>query len=71
MLQSYLDGEVDEQTARMVAGHLDECTKCDHESQVYVKIKESLATRQRPVDPKVLDALRQFGQNLVTDPAGD
>lgn len=71
VLQAYLDGEVDETTARKVAGHLDECTQCDHESQVYVKIKSSLAFRKRPVDTEVLDALRRFGDDLVTDPAAE
>lgn len=64
VLQSYLDGEIDAETAKKVAGHLEDCTECDRESQVYKSIKSSLATRRRDVDPEILSALRQFGQQL-------
>ncbi len=64
VLQSYLDGEIDAETAKKVAGHLESCTQCDRESQVYQTIKSSLANRRREVDPEVLAALRQFGQQL-------
>lgn len=64
VLQSYLDGEIDAKTARKVAEHLEGCTRCDRESQVYQTIKTSLASRRRPVDPEVMAALRQFGQQL-------
>lgn len=65
VLQSYLDGETDEETARNVAGHLEDCTECDRESQVYKEIKTSLANRRKPVDPQVMSALRQFGDELI------
>ncbi len=64
VLQAYLDGEVDADEARRVAGHLEDCTECDRESQVYQSIKQSLARRRREVDPQVLAALRQFGEEL-------
>ncbi len=64
VLQSYLDGEIDADTARKVAGHLDVCTECDRESQVYETIKASLASRRHEIDPQVLAALRQFGETL-------
>jgi anti-sigma factor (TIGR02949 family) len=64
VLQAYLDGEVDADRAREVAGHLESCTNCDRESQVYQSIKSSLARHRRPVDPEVLAALRQFGEQL-------
>lgn len=67
VLQSYLDGETDEETARKVAGHLSSCTECDRESQVYENIKTSLASRRKPVDPEVMDALRQFSNQLMAD----
>lgn len=68
VLQSYLDGETDEQTAIKVASHLDDCTECDRESKVYQDIKASLATRRKPIDPKIMSALRQFGDELVAGP---
>ncbi|MGB5757586.1 MAG: zf-HC2 domain-containing protein [Acidimicrobiales bacterium] len=64
VLQSYLDGEIDAETAKRVARHLEDCAACDRESQVYEAIKDTLAARRRPVDPEVLAALRQFGETL-------
>ncbi len=67
VLQSYLDGETDEETARKVAGHLSSCTECDRESVVYKNIKSSLAGRRKPVDPEVMDALRKFSDQLMAE----
>ena len=68
VLQAYLDGEIDAATAASVAAHLDECTECGRESDVYRTIKQSLAARRRPIDPDVLAALRRFGQELIDTP---
>jgi len=65
VLQSYLDGEVDAETARMVAAHLAKCSDCDTESDVYRNIKASLASSAEPVDPEVLKSLRAFSDRLV------
>lgn len=65
VLQSYLDGEVDAETARKIAGHLEDCTDCDTESEVYRSIKASLAQSAEPVDPEVLASLRAFSDRLV------
>ncbi len=65
VLQSYLDGEVDAETAREVAGHLEACTDCDAESDVFRSIKTSLANSAEPVDPDVLASLRAFSDRLV------
>jgi anti-sigma factor RsiW len=69
VLQSYLDDEADADVARQVAAHLRDCDRCDRESQVYVKIKASLAGRRRPVDPQVMAALNRFGQELLNEDA--
>lgn len=65
VLQSYLDGEVDADTARQVAAHLEMCTDCDAESDVFRNIKSSLASSAEPVDPAVLASLRSFSNRLV------
>lgn len=67
VLQSYLDGETDEETARNVSVHLAACTNCCRESEVYQNIKTSLASRQKPVDSEVMDALRTFSDQLMAD----
>jgi predicted anti-sigma-YlaC factor YlaD len=70
LLQAYLDNESSTQEeADAVAKHLADCKACDRESQVYKDIKASLATRQRPVDPQILSALREYGTDLMTNPA--
>lgn len=66
VLQAYLDGEVDAETARKVAEHLDQCSMCDDESAVFRNIKQSLAARSEPVDPDVMASLRAFGDRLVS-----
>lgn len=65
VLQSYLDGEINADTARKVAGHLRECTDCNTESEVYRSIKASLASSAEPVDPEVLANLQAFSERLV------
>jgi anti-sigma factor (TIGR02949 family) len=64
VLQAYLDGEVDVETARMVAGHLEDCSACSHESDVYDRIKSSLSNRRREIDPDVRAALEAFSRDL-------
>ena len=64
VLQAYLDGEVDVRTARTVAGHLDRCAACSHESDVYERIKAHLATRRRAIDPEIRAALEAFTRDL-------
>lgn len=65
VLQSYLDGEVDAETARRVAEHLHVCDHCDAESDVFRRIKTSLASSAEPIDEEILDNLRAFSDRLV------
>lgn len=66
VLQGYLDGEVDVEVARMVAGHLADCAACSNESEVYQQIKTALSNRRRPIDPDVRAALEAFSRDLRT-----
>lgn len=43
VLQAYLDGEVDHDTARRVGAHLDVCRRCGMKADTYRAIKSSLA----------------------------
>ncbi|MGI9616893.1 MAG: anti-sigma factor family protein [Acidimicrobiales bacterium] len=65
VLQSYIDGETDEETARNVLAHLDRCERCDRESFVYRRIKVSLSSREIVVDPEVMAALTRFGERVA------
>lgn len=66
VLQAYLDGEVDVDTARMVAGHLGHCTACSGESEVYEQIKVKLASGRREIDPQIRAALEAYSRDLRT-----
>jgi anti-sigma factor RsiW len=71
VLQSYLDGETDEVTARRVAVHLEDCRRCGLEAATYREIKSALA-RLEPPDPVAVQRLRGFGESLASGPdAGD
>lgn len=65
VLQSYLDGETSSDVARQVASHLGRCDRCERESAVYDKIRESLSRQRRDLDPTVMAALAQFGERLT------
>ena len=68
VIQSYIDGEIDADTARKVASHLDQCHPCADEERIYHQIKSSLARRRRHVDMEVLEQLMSFGERLKSDP---
>ncbi|GAC1311544.1 MAG: zf-HC2 domain-containing protein [Acidimicrobiales bacterium] len=65
VLQSYLDGQIDEVTARRVANHLEACRRCGLEASTYLEIKAALARKESEVDPRALDRLRAFGTALA------
>ncbi len=65
MLQSHLDGEVDDDFAEKIATHLEACRDCGLELATYAAIKTSLAGRMPTVDPTALDRLRAFGDEIT------
>lgn len=67
VLQSFLDGEVDQITAERVEMHLEMCRRCGMESDVYREIKSSLARTGEPVPETTLRRLRRFGEQLMAD----
>ncbi len=68
VLQSYLDGQVDELTARRVSRHLDACRHCGLEAHVYEELEAALARRATQVDPTVVERIQSFGRDLVDSP---
>lgn len=71
VLQSYLDGQVDDLTARRVRRHLEHCRRCGLKSDTYEAIKEAIARHGRDVDPDALDRLREFGERLGEEGAAE
>lgn len=66
VLQSYLDGALEDATARRVARHLEGCRRCVREAETYLAIKDSLGRRQG--SPEAVQRLRDFGETLLDDP---
>jgi anti-sigma factor (TIGR02949 family) len=64
-LQSYLDGETDPGSARQLVGHLDHCSHCERERQLYTGIKRALSARRGAVDPQIMAALSTYGERLA------
>lgn len=62
VLQTFLDGALDETTANKVAQHLEDCRRCGLEADVYSQIKTVLINQYRPVDQELIDHLRLFGE---------
>ena len=71
VLQSYLDGQVDDLTARRVSRHLEHCRRCGLKAETYDAIKDAIARRARDVDPDALERLREFGQRLAEEGPGE
>ena len=69
LVQSYLDTELDDETARRVSAHLDECRRCGLEASVYRDLKAALAHRADPPADSV-DRLRHFGHQLAAGEVG-
>ena len=67
-LHAYLDGEIDEVTARRIARHLEVCRRCGLEASTYNEIKRSLARRGELVPDDALERLRRFGEDVVDQP---
>jgi anti-sigma factor RsiW len=66
VLQSYLDREVDDLTARRVGRHLEHCRRCGLKAETYEAIKDAIARRSQ-VDTEALARLRAFGQRLAEE----
>lgn len=64
-LQRYLDGTVDDLTARRVARHLEACRRCGLEASTYLAIKASLARHEPNLPTDAVRRLRDFGDRLA------
>lgn len=69
LLQSYLDGVLDDVAASRVARHLASCHRCTQVAETYQAIKHSLARRRRSSD--ATQRLRDFGDTLRHQPPRD
>lgn len=68
VLQSYLDGEVDQVTSAIVAKHLEQCRRCGLEASTYRAIKSAITEAGpdvAPVDAAAIERLRRFAEDLA------
>jgi anti-sigma factor RsiW len=64
VLQSFLDGELDEDVARRVAAHLNLCRRCGMKADTYRAIKASLARRGPGWDDLTRRRLEEFARRV-------
>lgn len=64
VLQEYLDGRLDAETARLAAAHLDMCKDCGLEAEIYATIKQALFELGTP-PPDAINRLRTFAESLA------
>lgn len=67
VLQQYLDDQADDDLARRISAHLDDCRRCGLEADTYRRIKRSLACHRGPVPDDTLERLREFADRLSRD----
>jgi predicted anti-sigma-YlaC factor YlaD len=65
VLQSYLDGELDELLAQRVTRHLEVCRRCGMSAETYIEIKRALRRSAGSPPEDALGRLRAFGQQLA------
>ena len=70
VLQAYLDGEVDESTARRVSAHLHLCRRCGMKAATYRAIKSSLARTGPGPDELTRRRLEEFARRIPEDRPG-
>ena len=71
LLQSYLDGEIDELKARRISRHLEDCRRCGMKAETYSAIKRSLRENRPSVPAGAVERLRAFGERLAAEGLSD
>ena len=65
VLQTHLDGELDDERRDKVAAHLEECERCGLEADVLEGVRAALRGRRESLPTATATALRQFSDRLV------
>lgn len=65
VLQSYLDDELDDDAARKLAAHLEDCRRCGLEAETYEALKASLRRGPAGLADEPVTRLREFGERLA------
>jgi predicted anti-sigma-YlaC factor YlaD len=65
LLQTHLDGELEDVSAVLVAAHLDDCHRCGLEAEAYQWLVRALLRLAPPVEPERLVRIRAFADELA------
>lgn len=65
LLQSHLDGELDEWGSRQVTRHLRDCRRCGMAAETYREIKRALRRSAGRPPAEAVSRLRAFGERLA------
>lgn len=65
ILQTYLDAELEDESAALVTEHLEMCARCGLEAATYAELKEALRHRVAPLPSEPLERLQVFAHQLA------
>ena len=65
VLQTYLDDELDDDAAKKVSAHLDDCRRCGLEAETYEALKAVLQRGPAGLADEPVARLREFGERLA------
>lgn len=68
LVQRFLDDELDDADAALVAGHLDACLRCGMDAGTYRWLSSQLSDAAAPADPRQLGRLRAFAEEVASGP---
>jgi anti-sigma factor RsiW len=68
LLQSFLDGELDDAQRQRVAAHLEACRRCGLAAATYASLKRRLSGFSEPADPDAIARLTDFVDRLADAP---
>ena len=67
LLQSFLDGELDDAQRQRVGSHLEACRRCGLAAATYESLAQRLRGLGEPVDPDAVGRLERFIGELAGD----
>jgi len=70
-LQTYLDGELDEQRMSQIRKHLDACIDCGYEADTFREIKKDLSSLSPEPDAAVIERLKDFTARIAEQASED
>ena len=67
LLQTFIDGELDDVQRQRVAAHLEACRRCGLAASTYESLKQRLEGLGQPADPEAVARLERFIDGLADE----